>query len=1017
MLRVYDKNHNAIGHIVKYKEYKIESEVATGDKTLSFTYLAKHHNLKNEMYIRTRKDEYVIKEISESSDGFPQIVAILNLEDLKKDSWQTFNVQDVTIDEAVRTVLTGTGWIIGECDVTKRRNAGMVQVSSLGVIQNLCAAFMCEPVFDTINKTVSFYSQRGEDKGVYFMSGLNLKKLQKKSSSYDYCTRIIPLGADGLTIESVNEGKKYLENYQYSSKVLTYIWKDESYTDPQALMEDAELKLNDLSKPETSYSAEIRDLAKQKPEYSILSFALGDTITLIDKETGTREKQRIKKLTEYPQDPNKNTCEIANTVLTFEEMQERYQAAAAIVNYTISSDGKIRVSDILNFENGISGSPTIGGIQSNIEDIQGELSLVKLTVGEIETNYLSAEEAYLRYATIDLANIENGCIKTAMIDIGAVNTAQIADGSITDAKIVDLTANKITAGILSVERLEIRGSTSSIVYALNNITGALQSQNVDTLNGEILTERTITADKIVANAITANEIAAKTITANNIAANTITGSEIAADAITAINIASTAVTTDKLAANAVTAEKIATDAIKSRNYEYSSGNYSDEGTFLDLLNGMVRSKNFAIDSSGNAYFKGALSGATGSFSGSITAINAVIKDKISMYAPNAWGDDTQYDIIKATNSTGQAPDLQIGNGSMYIRLNGPTYITGSYASLNVSGSVYATEISCSGKISGNTVTSGNSLYSHGKTSAVDGVRGICVGADAGLSLTGDTTYAPRINFMYNGATATQAQIISTAANKLDVKASAGLNLTASSSAVAISSVSCSVKTSGAITLNNTKYTIGMFSGETKFRVASDYDNAVDLGSSGARFAKVYVATGTIQTSDERDKDIIGAVDDRYKHLYMALEPIVYRWKDTGIDKKAHIGLGAQTTERSAIACGIASSEIGMIEHDYWDEPSRDGRTDRYGMNYQEVAVLTVPIVQEHEKRLNSHDILIDTMEGRISGYGAVISCMQSREEYLQSQLAEALERISNQDAKIAQQEAEISRLAGMIEAA
>lgn len=536
MLRIYDKSHNAIGHIVKYKDCKIESDVATGDKTLSFTYLAKHHSLENEMYIRTKDDEYVVKELSENSDSFPEIVAALNLEDLEKDIWQTFSVQDVTIDEAARMVLAGTGWTIGECDVTKRRNAGMLQVSSLDVIKNLCTAFMCEPVFDTINKTVSFYSQRGEDKGVYFLNGLNLKKIQKKSSSYDFYTRIIPIGADGLTIASVNDGKEYLDNHQYSDKVLAYTWKDESYTDAQALMEDAELKLNDLSKPEISYSADIRDLSKQKPEYSILSFALGDTVTLIDRGTETREKQRIKKLTEYPQDPNKNTCEIANTVLTFEELQEKYQAAAAIVNYTISNDGKIKVSDILHFESGVAGSNTVAGINSSITSIYGDIADVKLTIGQIETNYLKAETADLNYATIDLANITSGSIKNAMIDIGAVQTAQIADGAITDAKIVDLTANKITAGTLSVERLEIRGSTNSIVYALNNITGALQAQNVDTLNGEILTPRSITADRIVANSITGNEIAAKTITANNIVANSITGDEIAAGSIKAVNI-------------------------------------------------------------------------------------------------------------------------------------------------------------------------------------------------------------------------------------------------------------------------------------------------------------------------------------------------------------------------------------------------------------------------------------------------------------------------------------------------
>lgn len=635
MLKIFDKNHNAIGHIVKYKDCKKESEIATGDKTLSFTYLAKHHKLENECYIRTKDDEYVIKEISESSDGFPQIVAVLNLEELEAKSWQTFSVTNTTIDEAAMTVLAGTGWTIGECDVTKRRNAGMMQVSTLEVLQNLAAAFMCEVAFDTINKKVSFYMKQGEDKGVYFIHGLNLKKLQKKSTSYDYYTRIIPIGADGLTIESVNDGKNYLENYQYSNKVLEYIWKDENYTDAQALMEDAELKLNDMSKPEKSYSAEVRDLAKQKPEYNILSYGLGDTITLVDRNTGTREKQRIKKLVEYPQEPEKNTCELANIFLTFEEMQQKVQDAAKIVDYTITGDGRytgtINISDILHFEDGLAGSSTVAGINSSIATMQGDLAQVKLTIGVVETNYLKTDEADIKYATIenlnvtnetvhsiqgdyaefktataeelsaqralineldanrvtteylsanyatiDLANVEAGAIKTAMIDVGAIQSAQIADGAITNLKVAgDLDATKITVGTLSVDRLIIRGSEKSLVYELNNITGALQAQSVDTLNGEILTPRTITADKVVANSITGNEIATKTITANNIVANSITGDEIAANSIKAINID---------VANLFAQDITATGTIKGLNLVGATGSFtgSVSATLFDI---------------------------------------------------------------------------------------------------------------------------------------------------------------------------------------------------------------------------------------------------------------------------------------------------------------------------------------------------------------------------------------------------------------------------------------------------
>lgn len=144
----------------------------------------------------------------------------------------------------------------------------------------------------TKKKTVSFYDQVGQDKGNFFLTGLNLKRLQRKGSTYDYYTRIIPIGQDGLTIESVNDGKNYLENYQYTNKVKTYIWKDESYTDAAAMKEDAEAKLKDLSKPEVSYSADIIDLAKQRAGYDEFFFFPGRYNTLIVPPPGSREKQR-----------------------------------------------------------------------------------------------------------------------------------------------------------------------------------------------------------------------------------------------------------------------------------------------------------------------------------------------------------------------------------------------------------------------------------------------------------------------------------------------------------------------------------------------------------------------------------------------------------------------------------------------------------------------------------------------------------------------------------------------------
>ena len=160
-----------------------------------------------------------------------------------------------------------------------------------------------------------------------------------------------------------------------------------------------------------------------------------------------------------------------------------------------------------------------------------------LTANTVTTEYLKAN-----YAQINLANIENGCITNAMIGTEAVKTSQIADGSITDAKIVELTANKITAGTLDVERLIVTQNNQKYLFHINE-DGTTEYQK---LNGNILEDRSITADKIVANAITANEIASRTITANKIVSGSITANEIAANTITSAEIKSGTITASKI---------------------------------------------------------------------------------------------------------------------------------------------------------------------------------------------------------------------------------------------------------------------------------------------------------------------------------------------------------------------------------------------------------------------------------------------------------------------------------------
>ena len=204
-----------------------------------------------------------------------------------------------------------------------------------------------------------------------------------------------------------------------------------------------------------------------------------------------------------------------------------------------------------------------------------------LTANTITTEYLTAN-----FTKIFQANIENGAITNAMIGTEAVKTSQIADGSITDAKIVELTANKIKAGTLDVERLIVTQNNQKYLFHVNE-DGTTEYQK---LNGNILEDRSITADKIVANAITAKEIASRTITANKIVSRSITANEIAANTITSAEIKSGSITASKIDVNdlfaqditatgTITGLKVSAGEINGCSYNFLDG---EGGTMLSL---------------------------------------------------------------------------------------------------------------------------------------------------------------------------------------------------------------------------------------------------------------------------------------------------------------------------------------------------------------------------------------------------------------------------------------------------
>lgn len=516
MLRILDKDKAPIKGLRVYKDYCIEGVLELDNKTLSFS--APWRNLRDavelEGYIETKTDRFVIKEITKNkSDGTAQIVATLDMESLEGKSFRRFESVEQTIQAALQLAFAGTGWTIGASMVTKKRTVRMSNVSALDVMKQALKTYRAEITVNSKDQVISVYEQIGEDRGTYFTSQLNLKTLSVQSTSYDFYTEIEPYGKDGLTIESVNDGKTYVENHQYSNKVKRMIWKDERYTVPESLKEDAEAKLADMSKPYTSYTADVVDLANAAPivdhdpsgtgttrNYSILAYDIGDTVTLIDSYTGTREKQRIVGIRRYPEEPSRNTCTLANKVLTFEELAQKYDTAAETIDNVTNDNGQIdgdtidelpagKVTDLdTTIDNAIIGSAVIGDLQVQYLEVTGKITAVEGEFGTLKANVAEFEEATIgRLDAVD-ATIEN----LKVTDLTAIN-AKINVLEADSANIKSLLAGN--AGVGDLQNIHLTSQNAVIDSALIR-TAVMQSVTVnDLLAGTISTNKfTIASD-------------------------------------------------------------------------------------------------------------------------------------------------------------------------------------------------------------------------------------------------------------------------------------------------------------------------------------------------------------------------------------------------------------------------------------------------------------------------------------------------------------------------------------------
>lgn len=117
----------------------------------------------------------------------------------------------------------------------------------------------------------------------------------------------------------------------------------------------------------------------------------------------------------------------------------------------------------------------------------------------------------------------------------------------------------------------------------------------------------------------------------------------------------------------------------------------------------------------------------------------------------------------------------------------------------------------------------------------------------------------------------------------------------------------------------------VFLNSTGFQPASD--NTFTLGSASYRWSVVYAGNGTINTSDEREKDQIQPIDDAVLRAWSKVNYSQYKFKDAvakkGNGARWHIGLVAQRVKEAFESEGLDAFAYGLLCYDEWQDDIQD----------------------------------------------------------------------------------------------
>ncbi len=156
--------------------------------------------------------------------------------------------------------------------------------------------------------------------------------------------------------------------------------------------------------------------------------------------------------------------------------------------------------------------------------------------------------------------------------------------------------------------------------------------------------------------------------------------------------------------------------------------------------------------------------------------------------------------------------------------------------------------------------------------------------------------------------------------------------------------------------------------------------AVDCVILGSNQARTYlIGSETIYTnhslstySDQRLKKDFENLDSRYLDMFDSISPVLFHWKDEGIQDNKHIGYIANKVLESMNDAGISESENNIVHRTYEKFVDDENEQETLSLSYDSLGVVTAYALQDSRRKIKDIEKENELLKEKINNLEQII---------------------------------------------